>query len=199
MKFHKINAMKYYESRKAEILAELLSDLKSKNKRKLIALQLKRARELLEGNISRQFALHSIKIILYPDVQEQNHYPDVQEQNHWKEELLSIAEKLYEIRLNGNQKMSMDMLMNTLFKNCGNLYDFENTAGKIIERMRESPIDIDIDKKFEDYCTFCKETAKLIISERAKNKPGKTGYGAYTTNKLDKNQFMALIDRYLLS
>lgn len=192
MKFHKINAMKYYESRKAEILAELLSDLKSKNKRKLIALQLKRARELLEGDLSRQFALHSIKIMIYPDAQGQN---------HWKKELLSIAEKLYEIRLNGNQRMSMDMLMDTLFKNCGNLYDFENTAGKIIERMRESPIDIDFDKKFEDYCTFCKETAKLIISERAKakNRPGKTGYGAYTTNKLDKNQFMALIDRYLLS
>ena len=192
MKFHKINAMEYYESRKAEILAELLSDLKSKNKRKLIALQLKSVRDLLAGDLSRQFTLHSIKIMLYPDVQEQN---------HWKEELLSLAEKLYEIRLNGNQKMSMDMLMNTFFKNCGTLYDFENTAGKIIERMIESPIDIDFDKKFEDYCTFCKETAKLIISERAKakNRPGKTGYGAYTTNKLDKNQFMALIDRYLLS
>ena len=190
MRFHKKNAMEYYERIKAEIFAELLSDLKSKNKRKLIALQLKSVRELLEGDLSRQFTLHSIKIMLYPNVQEQN---------HWKKELLSIAEKLYEIRLNGNQKMSMDMLMNTLFKNCGNLYDFENTAGKIIERMRESPIDIDIDKKFEDYCTFCKETAKLMISERAKNKPGKTGYGAYTTNKLDKNQFMALIDRYLLS
>ncbi len=37
MKFHKINAMEYYESRKAEILAELLSDMKPK-KRKLIAL-----------------------------------------------------------------------------------------------------------------------------------------------------------------
>ena len=190
MRFHKKNAIKFYESRKHDILAEILPAMDSKMRRKLAALKLKRVRELLEGNLSRQFALHSIKIILYPDVQEQN---------HWKEELLSIAEKLYEIRLNGNQKMSMDMLMNTLFKNCGNLYDFENTAGKIIERMRESPIDIDIDKKFEDYCTFCKETAKLIISERAKNKPGKTGYGAYTTNKLDKNQFMALIDRYLLS
>ncbi|MCR4820344.1 MAG: hypothetical protein K5838_04380 [Elusimicrobiales bacterium] len=191
MKFHKINAMEYYESRKAEILAELLSDMKSK-KRKLIALQLKSVRDLLAGDLSRQFTLHSIKIMLYPDVQEQN---------HWKEELLSLAEKLYEIRLNGNQKMSMDMLMNTLFKNCGNLYDFENTAGKIIERMIESPIDIDIDKKFEDYRAFCNETAKLIISERAKakNRPDKTGYGAYTTNKLDKNQFMALIDRYLLS
>lgn len=188
MKFHKINAMEYYESRKAEILAELLSDMKS-TKRKLIALQLKNVRELLEGDLSRQFTLHSIKIMLYPNVQEQN---------HWKKELLNFVERVYEIKLNGNQKMSMDMLMNTFFKNCGTLYDFENTAGKIIERMIESPIDIDIDRKFEDYRAFCNETAKLIISERAKNRPGKTGYGAYTTNKLDKNQFMALIDRYLL-